>query len=96
MSITTQKEGPLEIGVRESKERTEEGKRIVEGMELTVYNSTLFQEFSIESGRWEGGRTYKLTWAEFVALHEAMGRQIEFLQPLIDSGAVAVKQEAEK
>lgn len=95
MSIAPQKEGPIEIGVREALERTAEGKRIVEGMELTVYHSTLFQEFSMSTGRWEGGRTYKLTWPEFVAMYEAMGRQIEFLQPLIDSGEVVVEQKSE-
>lgn len=65
-------------------------------MELTVYASTPFHDFSTDTGRWEGGRTYTLTWAEFVALHDAMGRQIEFLQPLIDAGTVAVEQKAEK
>lgn len=83
-------DAPIEFEAKEAKERGPKGERVIQ-MGMTVWNSTPCQERQMVSERWEGCKTYGLSWEQFVELHASMGRQIEWLKPLMEAGKIVAK-----
>lgn len=90
MSFMSDDDAPIVWGSEELKERGPNGQRVIQ-MGLTVYNSTSCQEFGIQTGRWEGGKTYQISWEQMLELHASIGRNIEILKPIIESGKLLTK-----
>jgi len=87
MSFTEPSASNIELDSDESKV---DDKRVLQ-LGITLYNSTPFKEFDVMTGKWEGGKTYLISWAELLELQTSINEKVEFLQPLIDSGKLTVK-----
>lgn len=85
MSFNADDPAPVELEVNES---VKGGKRRIEGVDLVVFDSTPREEFGPRTDNWPKGQSFKLTWPEFLSLHKRMTERIEFIQPLLDAGAI--------
>lgn len=81
----------IEFSAKEAKERDEQGRRVL-SIKLEVLDSVPREKWDMDSLNWCGGQALHVGGLEQVkALHESLGKSIQWWEELQATGKVAFK-----